>query len=86
MAPDIVVAADFEGATYAPWVTTGTAFGSGPAQGTLPNKMRVSGYKGHGLAKSFVGGDVSTGTLNVAEPLFKISRHWIRAILDRRRG
>jgi len=73
--PDIVLA-DFEGTTYAPWITTGTAFGTGPARGTLPNQMRVSGYIGHGLANSFVGGDASTGTLT--SPSFKISRHWIR--------
>ena len=39
---DIVVA-DFEGADYGAWKTTGDAFGKGPARGTLPNQMPVSG-------------------------------------------
>jgi hypothetical protein len=41
--PDILIA-DFEGETYgAGWKTTGTAFGRGPAKGTLPNQMPVTG-------------------------------------------
>src|SRR4051812_36154984 len=46
--PDVVVA-DFEGASYGDWRVTGTAFGQGPAQGTLPNQMTVDGFSGHGL-------------------------------------
>ena len=72
--PDIVLA-DFEGKTYAPWTVTGTAFGEGPAHGTLPNQMAVSGFKGHGLANSYHGGDDSTGTL--ASPSFKVQRKYI---------
>ena len=69
--PDIVLA-DFEGRDYGNWKTSGEAFGAGPAQGTLPHQMTVSGYRGHGLVNSFYGGDKSTGTLT--SPDFKIER------------
>ena len=46
--PDLLVA-DFEGDTYGDWTTTGTAFGTGPARGTLPDQMPVTGYVGKGL-------------------------------------
>ena len=36
--------ADFEGPDYGDWKATGEAFGSGPARGTLPNQMEVSGF------------------------------------------
>ena len=45
---DILVA-DFEGADYGAWKVEGTAFGRGPAHGTLPNQMPVSGFLGKGL-------------------------------------
>lgn len=67
---------DFEGQTYgAGWTTTGTAFGSGPAQGTLPGQQTVSGYLGHGLVNSFLGGDGLTGPLT--SPTFSISSKYI---------
>ncbi|MEM8955945.1 MAG: sulfatase-like hydrolase/transferase, partial [Verrucomicrobiota bacterium] len=68
---DILIA-DFEGDTYADWTVEGEAFGSGPAQGTLPRQMPVSGFHGKGLANSFVGGDNATGVLT--SPPFKIER------------
>jgi fructan beta-fructosidase len=71
---DIVVA-DFEGATYGDWQATGTAFGSGPAPGTLPGQMTVTGYRGHGLASSYWTGDGATGTLT--SPEFRISRKFL---------
>ena len=40
------VFADFEGADYGSWTTTGTAFGSGPAHGTLPGQQTVSRLPG----------------------------------------
>src|SRR5689334_1832969 len=61
-APDIVIA-DFEAETYGDWKTAGDAFGPGPARGTLPNQMAVTGYQGKGLVNSFYHGDNSTGTL-----------------------
>ena len=35
-AADDILIADFEGANYGQWKTTGEAFGNGPARGTLP--------------------------------------------------
>ena len=60
--PDVVVA-DFEGETYGGWKVEGDAFATGPARGTLPGQMAVSGFLGRGLVNSFVNGDGSTGTL-----------------------
>ena len=58
------VFANFEGTSYGPgWTTTGSAFGTGPAGGTLPNQQTVSGYLGNGLVNSYLNGDASTGTL-----------------------
>ncbi len=71
---DIVIA-DFEQPTYGAWVTTGTAFGSGPAQGTLPNQNPVSGYFGSGLVNSYYGTDASTGTLT--SPPFVITKPYL---------
>ncbi len=51
--PDVIVA-DFEGDTYDNWMAEGEAFGSGPAHGTLPGQMAVTGFLGRGLANSFV--------------------------------
>ena len=51
------VLACFEGTDYGGWKATGEAFGPGPARGTLPDQMPVSGYVGHGLANTFFHGD-----------------------------
>ena len=48
------VFADFEGADYGSWTTTGTAFGTGPAHGTLPGQQTVSRLPGNGLVNSFL--------------------------------
>ncbi|MBN9118780.1 MAG: GH32 C-terminal domain-containing protein [Planctomycetes bacterium] len=77
--PDILVA-DFEGDTYGDgWKTTGTAFGKGPAKGTLPNQMPVSGYLGKGLVNSYLGGDAGTGTLT--SPEIKIERKYLNFLV-----
>ncbi|MDB5310227.1 MAG: 2,6-beta-D-fructofuranosidase [Gemmataceae bacterium] len=77
--PDVLVA-DFEGDTYpAGWTTTGTAFGKGPAKGTLPGQMPVSGFLGKGLVNSFLGGDAATGTLT--SPEFKVGRKYINFLV-----
>jgi fructan beta-fructosidase len=70
-AEDLVVA-DFEGKDYGEWTVTGEAFGPGPAKGTLPHQMEVSGFRGNGLVTSFFNGDRTTGTLTSAE--FTIER------------
>src|SRR5438128_1080396 len=76
--PDILIA-DFEGPDYGAWKTTGTAFGTGPARGTLPNQMPVTGYLGKGLVNSYLGGDASTGTLT--SPPLKIERAYINFLI-----
>lgn len=76
--PDILLA-DFEGETYGNWTVTGTAFGIGPARGTLPNQMPVSGFRGRGLVNSYVGGDGSTGRL--VSPEFTVARRWINFLI-----
>jgi sucrose-6-phosphate hydrolase SacC (GH32 family) len=76
---DILIA-DFEGTSYPTgWTTTGTAFGSGPASGTLANQMQTSGFQGSGLVNSFNGGDASTGSLT-SRP-FIVGRHFIRFLI-----
>src|SRR5436305_11873859 len=75
---DILVA-DFEGDTWGEWKTTGDAFGPGPAKGTLPDQMPVTGYLGKGLANSYHGGDKSVGTLT--SPPFKVERKFINFLV-----
>jgi fructan beta-fructosidase len=75
---DILIA-DFEGRDYGAWKTTGEAFGPGPARGTLPNQMEVSGYEGKGLVNSFYKGDGTTGTLT--SPPVKIQRKFINFLI-----
>ncbi|HVA47272.1 MAG TPA: glycoside hydrolase family 32 protein [Pirellulales bacterium] len=70
-----IVFADFEGGDYGRWQTSGTAFGAGPAKGTLAGQMPVSGFLGKGLVNSFVGGDEATGKLT--SPEFKIEGKFI---------
>jgi fructan beta-fructosidase len=70
---------DFESGNYGAWTVTGTAFGSGPAEGTLPGQMKVDGFLGHGLVNSFSGGDASTGTLRSLP--FKIERKFIQFLI-----
>lgn len=73
------VIADFEQETYGDWQVTGTAFGDGPARGTLPGQMPVSGFQGRGLVNSFRGGDDSTGVLT--SPEFRLSRPFINLLV-----
>ncbi|HSV73713.1 MAG TPA: glycoside hydrolase family 32 protein [Chthonomonadales bacterium] len=76
--PDIVVA-DFEGDDWGGWTATGEAVGTGPAQGTLPNQMAVTGFLGLGLVNTFRGGDGTTGTLR--SPEFRIERRFLSFLL-----
>src|SRR4051794_38922701 len=76
--PDLVVA-DFEGDDYAGWAATGTAFGRGPARGTLPGQMHVEGFEGRGLVNSFEGGDDAVGTLT--SPTFTIRRRSLNFLI-----
>lgn len=76
---DDLVIADFEGETYGSWTATGEAFGPGPARGTLPGQMAVSGFQGARLVNSFHGGDASTGTLT--SPSFVIKRPYLNFLI-----
>jgi fructan beta-fructosidase len=73
------VFADFEGADYGSWTTTGTAFGSGPAHGALPGQQTVSGFQGNGLVNSFIDFDSSQGTLT--SPTFTIGRDYVNFLV-----
>ena len=70
-APAGEVLADFEQDSYGSWTTTGTAFGTSPAHGTLPGQNPVSGHTGTGLVNTFLNGDATTGTLT--SPAFTIT-------------
>jgi sucrose-6-phosphate hydrolase SacC (GH32 family) len=83
-AADDVLIADFEGANYGAWTVTGEAFGPGPARGTLPGQMPVTGFAGQRLVNSFHGGDTSTGTLT--SPEFKIERKFIGFLIGGGKG
>ncbi|MDQ0306795.1 sucrose-6-phosphate hydrolase SacC (GH32 family) [Kitasatospora herbaricolor] len=73
------VLADFEGSTYGAWATTGAAFGTGPAQGTLANQNQVTGYLGKGLVNSFLQGDSITGTLT--SPAFTVDKPYLNFLV-----
>ncbi|WUE96702.1 GH32 C-terminal domain-containing protein [Streptomyces sp. NBC_00490] len=73
------VLADFEGGTYGDWTTTGDAFGTAPATGTLGGQQEVSGFLGDGLANSFLGGDATTGTLT--SPEFTIDKNYVNFLV-----
>jgi len=75
---DILIA-DFEGETYGEWKVTGEAFGAGPAEGTLPDQMQVSGFEGKGLVNTYFNGDDTTGTLT--SPEFEIQRKYINFLI-----
>ena len=72
--PDVLVA-DFEGDTYGDWKVEGEAFGPGPAKGTLPGQMHVSGYKGKRLVNTFFNRDGTVGTLT--SPPIIIQRNYL---------
>ena len=77
-APDLLVA-DFEGESYGDWQVEGEALGPGPARGTLPNQMPVTGFQGQGLVNSYFGGDGTTGTLT--SPPFELARHYLHFLI-----
>ena len=76
--PDVLIA-DFEGADYGAWKVEGEAFGPGPAHGTLPNQMDVSGFEGKGLVSSYYRGDGTTGRL--VSPPFKLERKFLSFLI-----
>jgi len=70
--PEGIVLADFEGADYAGWQSTGDAFGPAPARGRIGGQQAVAGFRGRGLVNTFLDGDKSEGTLT--SPEFEIAR------------
>ncbi|MGQ4333595.1 GH32 C-terminal domain-containing protein, partial [Streptomyces hayashii] len=73
--PAGTVMQDFEGAGFGAWTATGTAFGPGPAAGTLDGQQTVAGFDGKGLANSFHSGDATTGTLT--SPSFTVASPYL---------
>lgn len=69
---------DFEHG-YAQWTVVGTAFGTAPVHGTLPDQQPVSGFIGRGLVNSYVNGDDDTGKLISRD--FVIERNFIRFLV-----
>jgi fructan beta-fructosidase len=74
-----VLVAEFEEETWGRWRAEGQAFGPGPARGTLPNQMHVSGYRGERLVNSFHGGDGTPGALT--SPALRIERPYINFLI-----
>lgn len=72
--PDILFD-DFEHG-YDQWTLSGTAFGTKPAGGTLPDQQRVSGFSGRGLVNTYLGGDGTRG--KATSRAFTIERRFIR--------
>lgn len=70
---------DFEAEDYGAWQAAGSAFGTGPARGTLGGQMKVSGFLGKGLVNSFLGGDRPTGRLT--SPAFTIERDYLKFLI-----
>jgi levanase len=70
---------DFEGADYGGWTATGTAFGSGPAHGTLPGQQEVGGFEGGGLVNTFIDFDGAQGTLT--SPPFTLTKPYINLLV-----
>ncbi len=69
---------DFEQG-YENWTVTGTAFGTSPAPGTLPNQQALSGFADKGLVNSFLGGDDATGRMT--SRTFRVERRYIRFLI-----
>jgi fructan beta-fructosidase len=70
---------DFEDFQYTRWAVAGSAFGNGPAQGTLPGQQEVKGYIGKGLVNSFHGGDISQGKMT--SDIFTIDSTYISFLI-----
>lgn len=66
---------DFEADSYLPWQATGTAFGQGPAHGTLDGQQEVGGIRGRQLANSYRDRDASTGELT--SPPMTLDRNYL---------
>ena len=78
-AGDILIA-DFEAKDYGDWKVEGTAFGAGPARGSLASQRGVAGFEGEGLVDTYlVDHDRPTGKLT--SPEFAIVRDYITFLI-----
>lgn len=77
--PEGRVLAAFDGADFAGWTATGTAFGSGPARGAVDGQQSVDGFQGDGFLNSFHGGDAAEGTLT--SPEFVVDRDYLNFLI-----
>lgn len=76
---DLLIA-DFEGEAFPDgWVTTGEAFGDGPAKGPVDGQSPVDGYAGQSFANSHHHGDRAVGDLT--SPPFTIERKRIQFLV-----
>ncbi|MDX3520164.1 GH32 C-terminal domain-containing protein [Streptomyces scabiei] len=73
--PAGTVVQGFEDSGFGSWTATGTAFGPGPAAGTLDGQQTVTGFDGKGLANSFHSGDATTGSLT--SPSFTVDSPYL---------
>lgn len=71
--------ADFEGPDFGNWTISGTAFGTAPATGALPEQSAVGGFRGRGFANSFHGQDRATGRLT--SPEFTVSHRYLSFLI-----
>ncbi|MBX7126094.1 MAG: GH32 C-terminal domain-containing protein [Cyclobacteriaceae bacterium] len=69
---------DFE-TSFDGWTVQGDAFGTQPAQESLPNQQTVSGFIGNGYANSYHGGDATTGKLTSSP--FTITKRFINFLV-----
>ena len=72
--PEGAIFADFENG-YADWTTTGTAFGTVPASGSLAGQSPITGYNGQHFVNSYRSGESATGTLS--SPEFTIEKNFL---------
>ena len=75
----VIVFADFEGETFAPWTVEGDAFGTAPVR-TFPPEETLIGMQGHGLVDSYVHRDPPTGKMT--SPEFTIERTFISFMIS----
>jgi fructan beta-fructosidase len=75
---DLVIA-EFEDVNYGDWKVEGEAFGSGPSDGIIDEKIEFEGFEGKSLAISLNGGVESMGKL--ISPSFIIERKFINFLV-----
>jgi sucrose-6-phosphate hydrolase SacC (GH32 family) len=73
------VLADFEGADYGAWSTSGTAFGTGPSHGPTTGQRPIAQYEGSGFVNSRQPNDAAQGTLT--SPAFEITDDYINFLI-----